>query len=991
MKLDVNKLSSAVRLALSLGAVAAAGTLTANAQDTGATTNTNQKSQALETIVVTGSNIRRVDIETSNPVITIDQAAIQNTGKLSLGDIVQSLPAALNGTNPTVNNSGGSGSSTVSLRGLGGQRTLVLVDGHHILGRPGGADLNSIPLAAVERIEVLTSGASAIYGSDAIGGVVNVILKKNYQGAEFSADYGISDHDDGERRGYHFVFGQTSDKGSIMAGVDYNKTDSVLAAKRKFSQNSVSLYGNTTTPPFTFVGGSSFGAGGNIQLPPGAIKTSYGCSRVALNAGASGANALTDYHCFGSADKYNYASVNLLMTPQERTTGFVSGTYHLTDNVDVYFNGWHNKSASGFQLAPSLYGALYGAVISKDSLYNPFGVDFGGADGYDYRLRLVAAGNRAARTNNTTDQFSTGFKGSFNVFGQDWNWEAGFDYGHRSAVITTLGLPDLNKLNAATGPSMLVNGVPTCVGTAGDPSTAIAGCVPFNPFNSNTPDQRAILATIAAPALTNTYFQEKVEHVDFNGGIFDLPAGTAQLAFGGSYRKEYENSVVDPVLEINPATGNCTLGSQCSSALNGGYNVKEAYGELFIPVLKDLPFVNSLNVTLSDRWSKYNTFGSTNNAAIGIEFKPIADLLLRANYNKVFRAPQISDIYGNPVSDAPKLNSDPCTGYTGAPAGTGPALACAGVPTDGTFQNTDVNLGQQIKAVASGSKYANFPLGPEDGATFNWGFVYSPSWVEGLSVSADLWRVYLNKTVVAVGAQAVLNNCYAGQLQYCPLITRFGSTSTQPGQIAQILEPTANLGRLDTKGADFSVKYRLPQFSFGQFAVSLDATYLAQYNQDSAGTVYHDAGHLLNFGSAADAACADAAGGVCLFPRWRALGSVNWNLGPWDASWRMRYVGKFRMGSASPSQDSFPAGTCYYGSYCTIKGYQLHYGARTYNDVQVGYNIEPINTRLDVGIDNIGDIQPPVLYANNSLNADTDPANFDVMGRYYWARVTVKF
>lgn len=978
MRLDVNKLSSAVRLALSLGAVATAGTLTAQAQTA---TADESKSQSLETIVVTGSNIRRVDIETANPVVTIDSKQIQSSGKLTIGDLVQELPATMNGTNPQVNNGGGSGSSTVSLRGLGSQRTLVLIDGHHILNR----DLNTIPIVAVERIEVLTSGASAIYGSDAIGGVVNVILKDTYQGAQFSTDYGISDHDDGERKGYHFFFGQTSDKGSLMAGIDYNKTDSVLQSHRQFSKNSISLYGTQNFPPQGFVGGSSFGAGGNIQLPPGNLRTHYGCSRVALNSGASGLDPLNDYHCFGNSDKYNYASVNLLMTPQERTTGFIKGTYKLTDNIEAYFSGIHNKTSSGFQLAPSLYGSLYGASISKDSLYNPFGVDYNGSGGYDFRLRLVAAGNRAARNNNTTDQYSTGFRGNFSMFDQDWNWEAGVDYGHQSTVSTTLGLPNIDQLNAATGPSMLVNGVPTCVGTAGDPSTAVAGCVPFNPFNSNTPDQRAILAGIASPALTNVWQQEKVSHIGFNGGLFNLPAGTVQLAVGGSYRKEYINSTVDSVLQINPATGNCTLGSQCSSALQGGYNVKEAYGELLLPILKDVPFANSLNVNLSDRYSKYNTFGSTNNAAIGVEWRPIADLLLRGNYNKVFRAPQIGDIYGNPISSAPKLSSDPCTGITVANP------ACAGVPLDGSFTNTDVQLGQQIKAVSSGSAYANFPLGPETGATFNWGFVYSPQWVQGLSVSVDLWRVYLNNTITSVGAQAILDNCFAGQLQYCPLITRFGANSTAPGQIAQILQPTANLGRLDTKGADFSVKYRLPEFSFGQFAVGLDTTYLAQYNQNSGTNVFHNAGHVTAFGSAAESSCPDLSGGVCTFPRWRALATVNWNMGPWDASWRMRYIGKFRLGSGKPSEDSFPAGTCYYGDYCTLHGYQIHYGARTYNDLQVGYNIEPLNTRVDVGVDNVGDIQPPFLYANNTLNANTDTGNFDTLGRFYWARVTVKF
>src|SRR6185503_3056807 len=166
---------------------------------------------------------------------------------------------------------------------------------------------------------------------------------------------------------------------------------------------------------------------------------------------------------------------NLLMTPQERTTLFLNGTYHLTDNVDVYLEGVHNKTASGFQLAPDPLTTGGGWVISKDSMYNPFGIQFGGAGGRSAGLRLVAAGNRAAKTNNVTDQFSAGFKGHFGIFDQDWNWELGSDYGHISTIATTTGLPDLAKLNLASGPSMLVNGVPTCVATPGDPTTAISG------------------------------------------------------------------------------------------------------------------------------------------------------------------------------------------------------------------------------------------------------------------------------------------------------------------------------------------------------------------------------------------------------------------------------------------------------------------------------------------------------------------------------------
>ncbi|MCE5231989.1 MAG: TonB-dependent receptor [Mizugakiibacter sp.] len=1007
MRLDVNKLSSAVRLALSLGAVAAVGaTGAAYAQDTGTAGNqpNPQKAQALETIVVTGSHIRRVDLETSNPVVAIDHAQIQQTGKLTLGDIVQNLPVVSGpAVNPQVNNSGGSGSSIVGLRGLGFRRTLVLVDGQRTISK----DLNSIPATAVERIEVLTDGASAVYGSDAIGGVINIILRKNYQGAEFSADYGISDHNDGERKGYHFIFGQTSDKGSIMAGIDYNKTESVLSANRKFAENAVTLYGtngagpSAPQPPTGYVGGSSFPPYLNIQLPTAAqaaaaglpdLRAQYGCSRVALNQGASGQNAATDYHCFGSSDKYNYATVNLIMTPQERTNLFVNGTYHLTDNIDAYMAAYHNKTSAGFQLAPALLGTLYGAVISKDNMYNPFGVDFAAGTGNDYRARLVSAGNRAARTNNAIDQTNAGFRGNLNLFDQDWTWDVGYNYGHTSTVITTLGLPNVDELNTAMGPSMLdpATGSPICVGTAGDASTKIDGCTPFNPFNLFDPQSVATLQSIASPALSNYYSIERTWHADVSGGVFNLPAGTAQLAGGVSYRKEYTHSVIDPVLLINPATGNCTLGSQCSSSLQGGYNVKEAYAELFVPILKDLPFARSLNVTVGDRYSKYSTFGSTSNTKFAVEWRPIDDLLLRGTVSKVFRAPTVGDVFGNPISDAPKLSTDPCDHITVANP------ACVGVPTDGSFVNTDVSLGQQIKGISSGSQYANFPLGPEQGKSFDFGFVYSPSWVQGLSFSADVWRVYLNNTITSIGAQNVLNLCFAGQTQYCSLISRNPAGSTAPGQITQIIEPTGNLGRTDVRGVDMSLRYRLPEFAFGQFNVGLDATYMGQYDMQTApGTpanaVLHGAGHFGTFGSPLASACPSGNGGVCLFPRWRAQTFVNWQLSSWDASWRMRYIGKFRMGSPSPSQDVFPAGTCYYGDYCTIHGMYIDYGATVYNDFQVGYNIEAINTRIDVGIDNAFDKQPPFVYANNSLNANTDPSDFDLMGRYYWARVTVKF
>jgi outer membrane receptor protein involved in Fe transport len=539
----------------------------------------------------------------------------------------------------------------------------------------------------------------------------------------------------------------------------------------------------------------------------------------------------------------------------------------------------------------------------------------------------------------------------------------------------------VDQINKDLGPSFLnpATGVVTC-GTAAAPITA--GCTPFNPFDPTDPNSMAVLAKIASPAINNEVDIEKTYAVSANGSLFDLPAGTVQLALGASYRTEYSHTTIDPVLLIDPATGNCTLGSQCSSPLQGGYNVKEGYAEVFVPILSGLPGIQSLNVSIGDRYSKYSTFGSTNNKKFAIEYKPITDLLLRGTVSDVFRAPGVGDVFGAPVSDAPKLSHDPCNGYTG-----GGNPACVNVPTDGSFVNTDVSLGQQSKGLLTGSKYANFPLGPESGKSFDFGAVYSPSWLPGMSVSADYWRLYLKNTITSIGAQTVLDQCYAGATKFCPLITRAAASSSQPGQIIQIVEPTGNLGRTDASGVDVSLRYRLPQFGLGNFMIGLDGTYTGRYDQETApGTagnaIYHDAGHFEFYGSPEAASC-PSGGGVCLFPRWRGQGFLNWNAGNWDASWRVRYVGGFEMGSPVPGYTASPIPN--------YPNYVFKYGATLYHDVSIGYNIEPYNTRVSFGVNNLFDKQPPFLYANNTLNANTDPSDFDLQGRYFWGRVTVKF
>ena len=993
MKLDTNKLASAVRMALTLGAVATAGLTTAAlAQDTGnaAPPPSNKKAQQLETIVVTGSRIRRVDIETANPVFTIDRQTIAQSGALTLGNLVQSSPSIAGAaTNPNVNNGGGTGASTVSLRGLGPQRTLVLIDGH----RAVNGDVNAIPAALVERVEILKDGASSVYGSDAIGGVVNFILRKNYQGAEFSTNYGISDRSDGARRGFSALIGNSSDKGSIVAGIDYNKYDGVSSNNRAYARNALFL-SSTSGVVSSYQGGSSSTPNGYFQLPKGSANAAtFGCSAVTKLPGTPG-TSLGNYRCFKAGgtpnDLYNYQAVNLITTPQERTNFFVLGNYQLTDNVQAYMDVLHNKTTSNSAVAPlPIFAQNNGITISQYNMYNPFGTNFGAGttinpvtgkpqSNPDLRIRLVGLGQRMSGFTTTTDQAIAGLRGNF---GQtSWQWDANVNYGHFSQAQYATGYINFADLGPALGPSMMVGGVPTCVTTPGNAATAIAGCTPLNIFAANDPAQAATLAKYAANPFYSTTYISKEGSINANGTVFSLPAGDVSLAVGGLYRKEYQQNQVDYIAINNPSTGTCQVGSGCQTPLTGGFNVKEAYAEVLVPILKDVPFAKSLNIDVGSRYSRYSSAGNTTNSKISVEWRPIDDLLVRGTVSQVFRAPAISDLYAGGTTSYPTF-TDPCIGYI---PGTSPASqngAC-GAATGATAIDPVAGIpapqgNTQVKSIISGASTAGYSLKPEFGKSFDFGFVYDPSWLPGFSTSVDLWRIYLNNTIQNPGAQQLVNICFNNPTSpFCSLIHR-----NTDGSVNYIQSPTVNLGRLDTSGVDFGFRYRLPQFNVmgvnpGNFAFNFDSTYISSYNVNAApgvpgDVVIHNAGlYTTAYGS---------------FPRWRAVAGLTWSRGSWDASWRYRYIGNLKIGSPNLAEGLSADASA------NQPGYVLPIGSVSYSDFSLGYNIVAINTYLQVGVNNAFDKQPPNYYQNNVINANTDVNTYDTLGRYYWGRVTVKF
>ncbi len=924
--------------------------------------------QRLGTVVVTGSRIRRVDMETSNPVVTIGREAIQKSGKLTVGDLVQELPAiAGNASNPQVNNSGGDGGSYVSLRGLGSNRTLVLINGRRSIT----GDVNSIPSNIVERIEILKDGASSVYGSDAIGGVVNFILRKDYNGAEFTADYGQTDHDDGKRQGTSLTVGHTTDKGSIMAGINYNKFDSVSSGNRDFSKYAQYFSSGAVAS----VPGSSRTPTGRIYVPADLYPNS-GCSAdsngnisLTLNNPAGG-GAAGDYRCYKSSDAYNYQAVNLLLTPQERTGLFVVGNYQLTEGVQIYLDAFHNKTVSNFAIAPLPFDARGdGVEIAADNYYNPFGVAFGPGDGntadQQFLSRFTSLGQRRGYYSTTVDQAALGFKGAFGD--SSWQWDVGYIYGNYNQPNYSKGYVYYAGLREALGPSFLdpaTNQV-----TCGTPSQPIANCTPLNIFNINDPQTIATLQKYSDTPHYDTRRMLRSVEANASGNLLDLPAGTMSLAVGAAYRKESQTNDVD-FNAIADSSGNCAISQEaCSSPLSGGFNVKELYGELFIPLLKDAPFAQALNLTIGTRYSKFSNVGNTTNSKIAIEWRPIEDLMLRGTVSEVFRAPSLTELYQGYKGDAPVFH-DPCIGADI----TGHNNACENVPPG--FAGTGLS---QSTGVITGAVISGIQLKPEYGRSYDFGVVYDPHWIEGLSLNADYWRINLNDTIINVNAQTVANICFAdNSSDFCRFIHRYSD-----GNIRYITEPTANLGTLNASGVDFGFRYAIPETPIGKFLLTFDSTYYIRYDNtiNNQLPTLHVAGHYDNqYGN---------------FARWRALAGINWQEGPFDASWRINYVGRISLGSEDPSQNT-SADACYLNPECDVGPWtdtptRLHYGAYAYHSVSFGYNLEAMKTRFEVGVDNLFDKQPPILYQNNVLNANTDVSTYNTVGRFFWGRVSVKF
>lgn len=913
--------------------------------------------QTVERVEVTGSRIKRTEIETSQPIYSLSREEITAQGLTSIGDVIQNLTANTAALNTTFNN-GGNGETQVSLRGLGGNRALVLVNGRRWVGGTGlggAVDLNTIPAAAVERIEVLKDGASVIYGSDAIAGVINVILRNNFDGAEINAYSGRFQQGDGARSAADLTIGSAGKRFRGMLGVGYVKEEPVSAGARPISAEPVfstgTALGSSTTPfgRFTVCNGTWNSASGTCSgtqtQPNGAA------GQFTYNPGQQGLN----YRAFTANDFYNFAPENYLLTPQERISVFGRASFDVSDSTQFELQATFNNRKSEQLLAamPIVLGTGPGAgtiartiAISESNIYNPFGKPV-----VRIQRRAVETGGRSFNQDVSTVAFSGALKGEVSLMGKALNWELGAAFMRNSQSDTTIGLFNLIALRNALGPSMRnASGQPVCVSTAGNLATAIPGCVPMNLLGAAGTITRDMLNYSTFEAHDSYGYTNRSQWASLSGEIMKLPAGPLSFAAGLEQRFESGFDAPDALINSGNTTGNAR------TATKGGFTVQEAFAELSVPLLKNLPVVRSLDLTLASRTSDYSNFGGTTNSKAGLLWKVNKEASLRANWSQGFRAPSISELFQGLSDSFPQL-ADPCSttfggGYNSLTAEAKARCTAAGVPVGGYDQGN-----AQIRISVGGNPL----LKPEKSITQTAGLVFSPDRLAGFDVSVDWWRIELKDAIGPLSASTILSLCIRqGDPQACQLVQR-----APGGQITSLIQSGVNTNKIRVEGIDVTMNYRLPKTRFGNFSFQLDTTYAKNEQvNDGPNTVGQYSG--------------SRTGGT---PRTRANFVTRWERGSLGATWGMRHFSEMTedcsimVSLGKPEACSDPANA------------QNRIGGTTYHDISA-YWKAPWKARITVGANNAFSKNPPISY---STFANSFDPRYDVPGAFYYMRYSQSF
>jgi len=910
-----------------------------------------------ETIVVTGTRIRSALAE-DEPITNIGQDEIAQSGLSSTADILQRVPVSGGGLNTRFNSSGnfgnppdgggvGAGAAEIDLRYLGTPRTLVLVDGLRWVngasasGVPGSVDLNTIPAGMIDRIEVLQQGASSIYGSDAIAGVVNIITREEQDGLIASAQYGgYYDDGDGVTQDYNVSFGLNSPGTHVIVGVGYVDQDDVLAADRDISQ--------FPTPGATscLAGGCSSGTpfGRFVLTDPNTLQE---LDVTLANAFPPGgfptynpalANGGPDFVPFSNDLRFNFQPFNYVVTPSERLSVFGQLTQDLAHGMELRLRASYVERQSANQAAPlPLFvgpdagngNLLDTVVIAADNPYNPYGFDLGPGTLVFVGRRLVEAGPRHYEQDVDTFNLTGTLSGGVSLFNNPWDWDFNAVYSENNAEQTFTGNVNAQRVVQALGP------LAGCTGA----------CVPLNIFGGAgtiTPEMLNYIGFIQRDSS-----EQKLIDFSFNitGDIIALPAGPLSAAFGIENRHNEGRFDPDPIVAAGFSSD---IPAQPAS---GEIEVREAYAEFRIPILSNASFAQELTASLAARIFDYSTSGQDSTFQAGLRWKPVDDVLVRLNWGEGFRAPSIGELYGT-ASRFDQEVTDPCSNLLAQPANVQTNCVNAGVPADGSY----TQLNPQLPVITSG----NPDLQPETSEGYNVGFVWEPSmwadtsWSDRISFEVNYSHIELDGAIKALDGQSLLNRCAeTGDALACGTITR-----TPTGTVSAINNPLINIGGVETDAVDLTINWTLPETSFGTFSLRTSTNFLLSFDE----IVPTSSGFLAIPREGTERGSPDQA-----YPEVKSNLSVNWDWNQFGATGTLRYISEVDETGAANSLD-----------------------ATTYIDFQARWTPAALDDRitLALGINNLTDEDPPGCFTCGLNNYD--PTTYDPPGRFGYVRISYR-
>lgn len=944
----------------------------------------------VQEVVITGSRIQQSVAESTQPLSVISSEQIEKTGLASVGDLLQQLTTGGKALNQKFNSSGnfgyppdgggiGAGSSQVDLRNLDSKRTLVLVDGLRWVnessasGVSGSADLNTIPLSIIDHIEVLEDGASSIYGSDAIAGVVNIITRKKFEGVEVSGYRG------------EFSKGGATTEGSLTVGGSSGKFSGLFVASY-YNQDAISSskwWQSSEPEPRAGVrsGSSATPQGRATFCDPSIPVPNYGsCTPdqgnfydVTLNTGttmplwnpADPTHPPSTYHNWSGADRFNFAPLNLLLTPSQRKALWGSVSYEISGDVELYAKGMFNNRESANQAAPEpIFVGPYAGTggiadtisISHLNPYNPYGIDLcavasptcgsGVANLGWITRRPIEAGPRIFTQDVDTWYFSTGLRGTIHVM-DGFTWDINFVDTDNKAQQKFIGGYNVGNLALALG----------------DPSVCaqVPNCVPLDLFGGQgRPITAQMLNFIGATQIDQSDQKLKLISANVTGTLFHIEDRAAGLAIGVEHRHYDGGFNPDPLRQSGLSQDSLAFPVAAS------YRVNEAYGEISLPVLK------SLGISGAVRYSDYSSFNEKPfTYKAGIRWQPIDDFGLRGTYSTGFRAPNLGELYGLTQFGATLV--DPC-GPTGGGVAPQYVAGCAAQHVPPGFQQANT----QITTFTGG----NPNLNPEKSKSYTAGFVYRAGWAERrgatshLNLEASYFHHKVTNAIQAEDIQALLNACLSqgggtDPLLCAPFSRGAGSQLNPPHNLLE------NLASITTSGVDVKLNWLSEPLSFGHLSAAAQATRVINYQAvDVLGlTAQRSVGIEVS----------DSA-----IPSWRANVQLDWGIGGFDVNWNLRFLSAVRelCGNAATTI-AVPGCTDSTGAFNASVYHNLH--SVLYHDIQVSWTdaFRLTGLKIDLGVNNVFGSNPPVCYTC-TLNG-YDAGTYDLPGAFWNVRATFKF